>query len=256
MIEEESLVPSLPHPSMPRQSPKVDRPLSFAGSGIVTDSGCSLFGAGHTSACKDNDNISKQRTAHREARLIDGAIFSSQAGKLQKKDCNLPDSVPGSPSARSSPVRLSWSGGRQNPQLRQSWLQGVRSRLHQNKQRLSDRIQHSASTISHAGHSTIMSRIHRRVAGGDIRSSSPRPFIRPAVGLDGACDDCSPSRTSSNLDKPLPPEPEEDRATLAYLMQITLHLSAIRKIALIGLLLPPLHLLVSQLCQVAKLSRR
>lgn len=155
----------------------------------------------------ERDQTIKQRTSHRQARLVDGTILS----KDKKQPENSPPvkcSLTESSSAPGSPARLSWTGTRQNSQQRQSWLQGVRS-LFNNKLKFRERLQGSANN-SHVAQLLAMSKFHRRVASGETPTRTENSKQHYPAGLDGAFDDNSPTKSLVRLDKPLPSVPPGD----------------------------------------------
>ena len=166
------------------------------------------------SADNTGHETGRQGVTNRQARLIDGAIFPTGASRYWENHNALGENRFADCSARSSPVCLSWTSTRQNPHVRLSWLQGVRSAIHQNKQKLTDRLQPSVNSRSHARNSSIMSILHRRVVSVATPDESVQQSITAvSMGFDGTFDfdELSPAKLPLNVHKPLPNDPPPDR---------------------------------------------
>ena len=152
----------------------------------------------------------RRRTAHRHARLIDGAIFPFKGRKSNAARSSVDVQEHLSPDAgKRSLFRLSWTPTRQKSQSRSSWLQGFKSifRTSSNKsQQPHARHRHNSSLGTIADAPLSMS--HPRQTLIPNNSNSVQGSRRYNFGLDGTSDDL-PSPSSSPLNKPLPLTPIE-----------------------------------------------
>jgi hypothetical protein len=152
----------------------------------------------------------RKRTAHRHARLIDGAIFPFKGRKSNATRGSVDVLEQLSPNAgRRSLFRLSWTPTRQNPNSRRSWLQGFKALFGSSQNNLANttsghRHKSSIGTIANAQASMLTP--HKSVASNTaIAAQQSKPL---GLSLDGAFDDLS-SPSTSPLNKPLPLTPYE-----------------------------------------------
>ena len=162
--------------------------------------------------------LQRRLTANRHARLIDGSIFpfGPRKSTATRGSIDVQDFANGETSKRSS-MRLSWTQGVQKDGSRGSWLHSIRSLFRRSQNKSPRLLKKSCPSLNTGRHDSAVS----GVAASDqpdvsalceTKLSMQQPDL--SLCLDGACDGRSSpakstSTSSSDLNKPLPLNPNE-----------------------------------------------
>ena len=185
-------------------------PTSPIGEGLVSPS--------KRSATTQTTALQRRLTANRHARLIDGSIFpfGPRKSTVTHGSIDVQDVATGETSKRSS-MRLSWTQGAKKDGSRGSWLHGIRSLFRRSQNKSPWLLKKSHPGLNTGKYHSAVSGVaasDQQVARDlcETKQSMQQPNL--SLCLDGACDGRnspakSTSTSSSNLNKPLPLNPDE-----------------------------------------------